>query len=77
MGRDGDHLQGIFRLSYELLKEGGKEAEWVSWDHPEHGYIAPLAAGRDTRPDPVQERSIGGVIAFLDRYMKPGGPGIP
>jgi dienelactone hydrolase len=77
MGRDGDHLQGIFRLSYELLEEGGKEAEWVSWDHPEHGYIAPLATGGDSRPDPVQERAIDGVIAFLDRYMRPGGPGIP
>jgi dienelactone hydrolase len=77
MGRDGDHLQGIFRLSYELLEEGGKEAEWVSWDHPEHGYIAPLATGGDSRPDPVQERAIDGVIAFLDRYMRPGGPAIP
>jgi hypothetical protein len=42
----------------------------VSWDHPLHGYVAPLA---DTGPDQVQERAIDGVIAFLDRYMKPGG----
>ena len=69
MGRDGDHLQGIFRLSYELLEEGGKDAEWVSWDHPLHGYVAPLATG----PDQVQERAIDGVIAFLDRHMKPAG----
>jgi hypothetical protein len=73
MGRDGDHLQGIFRVSYELLNEGGKDAEWVSWDHPLHGYLAPLVADGDTGPDDVQERAIDGVIAFLDRYMKPGG----
>jgi hypothetical protein len=73
MGRDGDHLQGIFRVSYELLKEGGKDAAWVSWDHPLHGYLAPLAADRATGPDDVQERAIDGMIAFLDRYMKPGG----
>ena len=54
MGRDDDHLQGIFRLSYDLLEEGGKDAEWVSWDHPLHGYVFPLAAdGRHhSRPDP-------------------------
>ena len=73
MGRDGDHLQGIFRVSYELLKEGGKDAEWVSWDHPLHGYLAPLAADGATGPDQVQQRAIDGAIAFLDRHMKPGG----
>ena len=44
MGRDGDHLQGIFRLSYELLRESGKEADWVTWDHPLHGYLFPASA---------------------------------
>ena len=73
MGRDDDHLQGIFRLSYELLKEGGKDAAWVSWDHPLHGYIAPLAAEGAAGPDDVQKRAVDGVIAFLDRHMKPGG----
>jgi dienelactone hydrolase len=73
MGRDGDHLQGIFRLSYELLEEGGKDAEWVSWDHPLHGYAFPLAADGAAGPDQVQERAIDAIIAFLDRYMNPGG----
>jgi dienelactone hydrolase len=41
MGRENDHLQGIFRLTYDLLDEAGKDAEWVSYDHPEHGYIYP------------------------------------
>jgi hypothetical protein len=73
MGRDGDHLQGIFRVSYELLEEAGKDAGWVSWDHPLHGYLCPLAAGGATGPDQVQEHAIDEAIAFLDRYMKPGG----
>ncbi|HEX6526205.1 MAG TPA: hypothetical protein VF070_40260, partial [Streptosporangiaceae bacterium] len=72
MGRDGDHLQGIFRVSYELLDQAGKDAGWVSWDHPLHGYLYPLAAGGATGPDQVQEQAIDEVIAFLDRYMKPG-----
>jgi hypothetical protein len=71
MGRDGDHLQGIFRLSYELLRESGKETEWVSWDHPLHGYIFPLTADGAANPDQVQERAIDGIIDFLDRNLKP------
>ena len=73
MGRDGDHLQGIFRVSYELLDEAGKDAEWVSWDHPLHGYLFPLAADGTSPPDQVQECAIDQVIAYLNRYMKPGG----
>ncbi|MBO0776542.1 MAG: hypothetical protein J2P34_09520 [Actinobacteria bacterium] len=72
MGRDGDHLQGVFRLSYELLEESGKDAEWVSWDHPLHGYVCPLAGDGTTGPDPVQEQAIDGVIAFFGRYLKSG-----
>lgn len=72
MGRDDDHLQGIFRLSYELLAEAGKDTEWVSWDHPLHGFLFPLA-DNGARPDQVQEQAIDGAIAFLDRYMKPAG----
>ena len=73
MGRDDDHLQGIFRLSYELLRESGKEASWVTWDHPLHGYLFPASAGGadGAGPDQVQEDAIDGVIAFLDRHMNP------
>ena len=71
MGRDEDHLQGIFRLSYELLEESGKDATWVSWDHPLHGYIFPVT-GDDGRAvvDEVQNSAIDGVIAFLDQHVK-------
>src|SRR5215471_11240687 len=72
MGRDRDHLQGIFRLSYELLDEAGKGTEWTSVDHALHGYLFPLATDGGTGPDQVQQHAVDGVIAFLDRYMKPG-----
>ncbi len=71
MGRDEDHLQGIFRVSYELLHEQGKDAEWVSWDHPLHGYIFPPLA--DGEPDAVQVDAISGLIEFLDRHLKSSG----
>jgi len=72
MGRERDHLQGIFRTTYELLAEAGKDVEWVSHDHDLHGYVFP-ARGPDGEyhVDNVQGDAIAGVIAFLDRYLKP------
>lgn len=71
MGRDDDHLQGIFRLSYDLLAEAGKPARWVSWDHPLHGYIFPVADDNGTpQVDEVQDRAIDGIIEFLDEHLK-------
>lgn len=70
MGRDHDHLQGIFRTSYDLLAENGKDATWVSWDHPLHGYIFPVLGDDGTVDvDAIQDRAIDGVIEFLDRHL--------
>jgi dienelactone hydrolase len=72
MGRDDDHLQGIFRTSYDLLEDAGKDVEWVSFDHPLHGYIFPVR-GDDGRyhVDAVAQEAIAAVIAYLDRHLKP------
>jgi hypothetical protein len=71
MGRDDDHLQGIFRLSFDLLEESGKDATWVSWDHPLHGYIFPVLREDGTVDvDDVQDQAIDGVVAFLDRHLR-------
>jgi len=71
MGREDDHLQGIFRTTYDLLAEAGKEVEWVSWDHPLHGYIYPVR-GQDGgyEVDEVQAAAIAGIIEYLDRHLK-------
>ncbi len=70
MGRESDHLQGIFRATYELLAESGKDVEWVSYDHPLHGYVFP-EMGPDGLPavDAIQEEAIGHVIAYLQRHL--------
>jgi len=71
MGRDEDHLQGIFRTTYDLLAEAGKDCEWVSWDHDLHGYVYPLrGADGAYEVNDVQRHAVAGVIAYLDRYMK-------
>jgi len=71
LGRDDDHLQGIFRVSYDLLREEGKTAEWESYDHPMHGYLFPVR-GPDGAwaVDAIQEAAIDRALDFLARHMK-------
>ena len=70
MGREEDHLQGIFRTTYELLEEADKDVEWVSYDHPLHGYIYPERAANGTyMVDDTQRDAIAHVISYLDRHM--------
>jgi len=72
MGRKDDHLQGIFRVSYDVLAEMGKPVSWVSYDHPLHGYIYPVrGADGEYEVNDVQLEAIAGVIAFLDAHLKP------
>ena len=65
MGRDQDHLQGIFRVSYDVLAEAGKDVEWVSFDHPLHGYIFPV----DDAVDAVQEQAVTTIVDYLDKHL--------
>ena len=70
MGRETDHLQGIFRTTYELLAEAGKEVEWMSFDHPLHGYIYPeRGPDGEYRVDDTQREAIASVLDFLGRYL--------
>ena len=71
MGRDEDHLQGIFRVSYDVLAESGKDATWVSWDHPLHGYIFPTRnAEGEPQVDKIQEQAIDGIIDYLKTHLQ-------
>lgn len=72
MGREDDHLQGIFRTTYELLAEAGKDVEWVSYDHDLHGYVYPLKGPDQSYEVSVaQAEAIDHVIGYLSRYLKP------
>jgi dienelactone hydrolase len=70
-GRNSDELQGVFRVTYELLEEAGKETEWKTYEHDVHGFVY---VERDEdgvyRPDPVQREAVRDSIAFFDRHMK-------
>ncbi|MGH2394406.1 MAG: alpha/beta hydrolase family protein, partial [Candidatus Limnocylindria bacterium] len=71
LGREADHLQGIFRVSYDLLREEGKAAEWETYDHPMHGYLFPVrGADGAYAVDRTQEAAIDRAIEFFRRHMK-------
>jgi dienelactone hydrolase len=70
-GRDGDNLQGIFRVCYDLLIELGKDAEWASYEHDGHGFIFPQrnAAGVYD-PDPTQIGAVRDAMTFLNKHVR-------
>jgi hypothetical protein len=69
IGRDQDELQGIFRLTYELLAERRSDTEWRTWSHEVHGYIYPESdADGTTVVDPVQAEALAAIVDFLDRH---------
>ncbi len=70
VSRVRDHNQAVFRLSYELLQEAGKEAEWKSYDHDHHGFIfIQRNAAGEYVPDSIQSEAVRDVISFFDRHM--------
>jgi len=70
-GRDRDHNQDVFRLSYELLRDAGKQVEWKSYDHEEHGFLF-VRRGADGKynPDPIQLEAVKDSLAYFDKHMK-------
>ncbi len=71
MGREEDHLQGIFIASFQILAEMGKPATWVSYDHPLHGYVFPIrGADGEYEVNDVQHEAIAAVLGFLDEHLK-------
>ena len=71
IGRDHDHLQGIFQLAHEWMVEAGRDSTWVSMDHPDHGYPYLYREADGTfKPDPVQEQAFETFMAYFDRHLK-------
>ena len=71
IGRDPDHLQGIFKLAHEWMQEAGKDSTWMSLDHPVHGY--PYIYRDESgayKPDPVQRKAFDAFMEFFDRHFK-------
>ncbi|MDH4056870.1 MAG: prolyl oligopeptidase family serine peptidase [Gammaproteobacteria bacterium] len=74
MGRSDDHLQGIFETAYAWMKEAGVNVEWVSHDHPVHGYLIRIPKEDGVfQPDDIQLEAIAEALEFFGRYMPPSG----
>ena len=70
-GRNGDELQGIFRVCYDLLVELKKDAKWATYDHPEHGFVYVRRNEKGVyAPDAVQIQAVTDSLAFFDAYLK-------
>jgi dienelactone hydrolase len=71
IGREKDHLQGIFKLAHEWMLEAGKDSTWASFDHPDHGfpYVYGEADG-SFKPDPVQRQAFDLFMAYFDSRLK-------
>jgi dienelactone hydrolase len=71
IGRDSDELQGIFKVSYDLLRESGKTTQWKTYDHSVHGFVyVKRGADGEYRPDSIQAQAVNDAIAWFDRFMK-------
>ncbi|MBI3739984.1 MAG: hypothetical protein HY258_13135, partial [Chloroflexi bacterium] len=71
LGRDADHLQGLFHKLYELLSRAGKNVHWASWNHPEHGYQwGPRRGSNGYEVEPLQEETLDDVVAFLNEHVR-------
>ena len=71
LGRDDDHLQGMFRLLYEWGEEAGADVEWRSFDHPVHGYsLLGRRAGERFEPDPIEEQAFELYMEFFDEHLR-------
>ena len=71
IGRDDDHLLGIFQLAHEWMQEAGKDSTWVSFDHPVHGY--PFIYRHDDgsyAPDEIQQQAFDVFMQFFDHHLK-------
>lgn len=71
IGRETDHLQGIFKLAHAWMLEAGKDTTWASFDHPEHGY--PFIYRQDDgshKPDPIQQKAFDVFMEFFDKRLK-------
>jgi dienelactone hydrolase len=71
IGRDQDHLHGIFQLAHAWMQEAGKDSSWVSFDHPVHGFpFMYREADGSFKPDPVQQEAFEVFMDFFDGHLK-------
>lgn len=70
-GRTNDDNLPVFRLSYELAREAGKQVEWKTYEHLEHGFVFVRRNEKGVYdPDPVQREVVKDSLAYFDRCLR-------
>jgi dienelactone hydrolase len=70
-GRETDHQQGIFKLTYEWMKEAGKDVQWASFNHPTHGYVFIFNQPDGSyKPDETQSKTFDMFMDYFDKHLK-------
>jgi dienelactone hydrolase len=70
-GRDTDHQQGIFKLTYEWMKESSKDVQWASFNHPVHGYVfIRNQPDGSYKPDEIQQKTFELFMDYFDKHLK-------
>lgn len=70
-GRETDHQQGIFKLTYEWMKEARKDVTWASFDHPVHGYVLIRNQPDGSyKPDEIQQKTYEIFMDYFDKHLK-------
>ena len=71
VGRDRDHNQSTFRLTYELMEEAGKQAQWRSYDHDFHGFaFLKRNENGDYETDSIKEAFLADAISYFEQHLK-------
>lgn len=71
MGRTPDNNMPAFRLSYELARDAGKQMEWKTYSHPEHGFIFVRRNEKGMyAPDPVQTEIVKDSLAYFEKCLR-------
>ena len=71
IGRDPDHLQGIFKLAHEWMLEAGKDSTWASFNHPAHGYpFIERDMNGAWNPHPEQQAAFDLFMNYFDQHLK-------
>lgn len=70
-GRDTDHQQGTFKLTYEWMKEANKDVTWFSFNHPVHGYVLIRdQADGSFKPNDIQQKTYEIFMDYFDKHLK-------
>jgi dienelactone hydrolase len=71
IGRDEDHLQGVFRLTYEISAEAGKNAQWLTFADELHGFgLLPREEDGTFEPSELRLEAFDAWMSFFDEHLK-------